>query len=218
MTRSTRLTAAILLLAIAALLFMMRDTAVNQAIMLPLVALFATPGLALLAWGIVPSKGLPAQTTMAFKPATLVIGLLVSVIGVGLIYLHQIIHVAPHFLLIGALLAVPGGLIYAGNCWTECCAKCLAPIDDRRIMFDASRADVEAAIKSGSAMRMLELQPRLASVPRSAPATARTPAVAVDLQCCPKCMKFAALSGPGGVSATLTGDPAARIVRHFQPA
>lgn len=113
MTRSIRLAAAILLLAIAALLFMMRDTAVNQAIMLPLIAVFATPGLALPAWGIVPRKGMPAQTMMAFKPATLAIGLLVSAIGVGLICLHQIIHVAPRYLMIGALLAVPGGLIYA---------------------------------------------------------------------------------------------------------
>jgi len=204
LSRTIRLTLGVLLVAIAVVLFLEREEAVNKNIVDILVAVFAAPGLLLLALGILPRRGMPVQIRMDFKPATLAIGLAVSFAGAAVVALHGVIPLMPHALMVGALLAVPGGLIYAATCWSESCAKCLAPLEDKRIGFAAERKAVENVVKSGSAMRILELEPRVANAHP----------VHVKLRYCPKCRQLAVLSGPGSATAVLVGDPAIRLVKH----
>jgi hypothetical protein len=201
MSRPVRLAIGILLLAIAAVFFLMREGAVNTKVVWVFVSLFAIPGLVLLALGIVPRRGMPAQTVMAFKPTPLVVGLLLSAGGAIIVGVHQLIYL-PHMLMIGALIAVPGGLILAGTCWSESCARCLAPLEDKRIAFNAESEAVKAAINARSVMKLLELHSQTSG------------AVPAHLRYCPKCRKVALLSGPHNATAVLADDLAVRFLKQ----
>ena len=81
-------------------------------------AVFGVPGLLLLAAGIMPPRD--RRVTMTFVPARLFGGLALSLGGMSVLYLfYNVIHVAPQLVLVGALLAVPVGVLVAASSWTE---------------------------------------------------------------------------------------------------
>jgi membrane-associated PAP2 superfamily phosphatase len=57
---------------------------------------------------------------MEFSAGRLFGGLGISLAGIAVVYLYyQVLHVMPRLLLVGAMLAVPLGLLFAASCWTE---------------------------------------------------------------------------------------------------
>lgn len=79
---------------------------------------FGIPGLLLLAAGLLPPRD--RRVTMTFVPARLFGGLAMSLAGVAVLYLfYNVFQVAPQIVLVGAMLAVPVGVLVAASCWTE---------------------------------------------------------------------------------------------------
>ena len=200
MGRPARLTIGGLLLGIAGLLFASRDQAAEREIITILVAVFAVPGTVAFAWGLLPPLGGPAadRTTMVFLPARLAGGLLLSVAGVLVLYLYyEVVHVAPKMLLIAALLAVPGGLLIAGGCWTEACRVCGVALEEYRSKFNAETGGMlEAAVASGGVDEIVGLH-------AAAPGPRR---IDVLIRYCPRCRRIGQLEGPGKTRATLAGE------------
>lgn len=81
-------------------------------------AIFGIPGFLLLLFGILPSRD--ARMRMVFRPGRLAGGLGISALGGIVLFLfYQVVHVAPQVVVVGALLAVPCGLLFAASCWSE---------------------------------------------------------------------------------------------------
>ena len=79
---------------------------------------FGIPGLLLLAAGLLPPRD--RRVRMTFVPARLFGGLALSLAGIVVLYLfYNVVHVAPQIVLVGALVAVPLGVLVAASCWTE---------------------------------------------------------------------------------------------------
>jgi len=121
MSRQSKLASGVLLLILAAVLGLLGMQApVNPNAVSPVTfaIAFAVPGFLLLLFGILPPKGRRAR--MEFVPSRLYTGLGITAAGVLTLFLfYQVIHVMPQFILIGAMLAVPVGLLYAATCWSE---------------------------------------------------------------------------------------------------
>jgi len=154
-----------------------------------LVLLFGAPGLLLLMSGSLPGRGVVGRTKMIFVPTRLVVGLSMTAAGVAVLFLYyQVVHVAPKVVLIGAMLAVPCGLLFAASCWTEACRNCSVPLKEFRARFNAgSRAMLEAAVRNGAVKEILAL--------RAAPPTAGR--VDLLIRYCQRCRMVGLLEGPG---------------------
>ena len=119
MSREGKLASGVLLLLLAGLVAFAGSQASDPVVSpMALAAVFGVPGFILLVAGVLPPRS--RRATMVFLPARLVGGICLSLAGIAVIYLYyQVLHVMPRVLLIGAMLAVPGGLLYAASCWTE---------------------------------------------------------------------------------------------------
>lgn len=124
MGREGKLAVGVLLLVVSGLVIFASGQAASSRVSEPLIsptamaAAFGVPGLLLLIFGILPPHD--RRVTMEFSPGRLFGGLGVSLAGLVVLYLYyQVIHVAPRFVLVGAMLAVPTGLLFAASCWTE---------------------------------------------------------------------------------------------------
>jgi hypothetical protein len=132
MGREGKLAVGVLLLVVSGLVLFMSRRAPARAGVEPLInptamaAVFGLPGLALLVLGVLPPRD--RRATMEFSPGRLFGGLGISLAGIVILYLyHQVFHVAPLILLVGAGLAVPVGLLFAASCWTEATANAPHP-------------------------------------------------------------------------------------------
>jgi hypothetical protein len=62
---------------------------------------------------------------LRFLPGRVGIGLLVTVASAGVLYLfNEVVHVAPKALIIGALMGIPIGILWAAMGWAEWCIRC----------------------------------------------------------------------------------------------
>jgi hypothetical protein len=203
MHRDGRLAIGALLTALAGFLVFIHDQAKDKTAANVIIALFAVPGLLLLASGIRPGPTIAGQTRMLFVPARLATGLAVSLAGIAVVFVRNLLHVFPESLLVGALLAVPAGLLYAASCWTEACANCSAPLEDYRARFNAASARaLEAAVSSASLSKILELR-------RARPTGSR---VVVLIRFCPRCRRVGLLHGPGQARVALIADQVTRLL------
>jgi hypothetical protein len=202
--RPARLAIGILLLGVANLLLFLRGQAADPAAITTLVPIFGVPGLLLLISGLLPGRGVVGRTRMIFVPTRLVVGLSMTTAGVAVLYLYyQVVHVAPEVVLIGAMLAVPCGLLWAASCWTEACRNCSVPLKEFRARFNAgSRAMLEAAVRNGAVKEILAL--------RAAPPSARR--VGLLIRYCQRCRMVGLLEGPGKARAVLGGEQVTALV------
>lgn len=123
MGREAKLAIGVLLLVVSGFVMFSGSQTESPGVSPSAIALFfGIPGLLLLAFGLLPPRD--RRMTMTFVPARLFGGLAMSLVGVVVLYLfYNVIHVAPQIVLVGALLAVPIGVLVAASCWTENPAK-----------------------------------------------------------------------------------------------
>lgn len=123
MGREAKLAIGVLLLVVSGFVMFSGSQSESPVVSESAIALFfGIPGLFLLALGLLPPRD--RRVTMTFVPARLFGGVAMSLVGVVVLYLfYNVIHVGPQVVLVGALLAVPAGVLVAASCWTENPAK-----------------------------------------------------------------------------------------------
>lgn len=208
MSRSARLTIGALLVGLAGFLYFKAPSAAEPGLLRGIAAVFGVPGLVALVFGVLPGRRASARTKMTFLPARLFGGIGLSVAGVVVLVLYyQVIHVAPQILLVGALIAVPGGLLFAGTSWTEACRTCGVVLDERHEPIRSDRARVKASLSAGRAEAVLALR-----------TSAGRGSIDLRVQSCPRCRKVALLSAPGIAGSVLVGNEALVFLQGLRPA
>lgn len=204
MSRPARLTIGTLLVGLAGFLFYtMPANREDAGLLHGIAAVFGVPGLLALVSGVLPGRGASDRTKMTFVPVRLFGGLALSAAGVLVLFLfYQVVHVAPQIVVVGALIAVPVGLLFAGTSWTEACRTCGIVLDERREPVRSDRARVKAALSSGRADAVLALR-----------SSGGQGSIDLLIQSCPRCRKVALLSAPGTAKGALGGDEALRFLQ-----
>jgi hypothetical protein len=69
-------------------------------------------------------------------PSNIYIGMGIVITSIGILYLfYNVLHIAPLIVVIGALIAIPVGVIIMGNVYSEACAECGSVLSSKSKIF-----------------------------------------------------------------------------------
>lgn len=146
------------------------------------------------------SQGKKGLIARKFVPGTMLLGLALSAGGVLILVLFAtVIPVMPMLVLIGAMLAVPVGVLVALSAFDHQCLRCAVPLKMKILTVPAAaKARLKTAVGAGNVQAIAQLAERGNS--------ASLNAIQVKCAYCPTCESVARLKVAGWPPQVIQGE------------